>query len=108
VCTRPTEEEDLSPELEPLVVPYVTLVRILKGKEVTVTYRKMNGDIRELTGYLGEFDTRSSGNLVYFHELIDHQQDPASQVKCLSVERIGTIEHVEDGVMTVYNVMEAQ
>jgi hypothetical protein len=98
---------DLYPELEPLMMPYATLVRLLKGKEVTVTYVKKLGEIRELTGYLGELDSRSSGNLVYFHELIDHQQDPATQVKCLMIERIGTIEHFEDGVTTVYNVMEA-
>jgi hypothetical protein len=99
---------------EPLTMPYATLVRILKEKQVTVVYRKINGDLRELTGFLGEKDKRShSGKLVYFHELIDRPVAVVgaanTAVKCLMVDRIHSVEHVrtDTNQLTLYNVMEA-
>ena len=100
-----TEEEDPNPDAEPLPMPYSTLVRILEGKEVTVTYRKVNRDIRELTGFLGHLKGLSDGNLVYFHELIGGT--PPTACKCLIIDRILSVDHYNDGVHTSYTVLEA-
>jgi hypothetical protein len=102
------EEEDLYPELMPLVMPYATLMRILGKKEVVVTYRKKNGSLRELTGHLGQSDGRAAcDNLVYFHELVAGTGS-ATQVKCLLVDHILSVVKYEDGIHTAYAVMEAQ
>jgi hypothetical protein len=102
-CTQPDQEVK---DPEPLTMPYATLVRILDKKKVTVVYRKKNGDLRELTGFLGQLDSRTSGNLVYFHELVI-ATGSSCQVKCLTITNIQSVEHFEDGVMTLYRVLEA-
>jgi hypothetical protein len=118
-CTqeRPLEEKDLYPELEPLIMPYETLMRILGKKEVVVTYRKKNGDLRELTGHLGRSDACAvPGNLAYFHEIVAGQEmskmsklyKPKTDVKCLLVRQIKSVVLYEDGQRTVYGVLEAQ
>ena len=104
------EEKDLYPELEPLVMPYSTLMRVLDGKQVTMTYHKMNGEMRELTGKLGRSDGRAiGGNLVYFHELNPTNVLPnATSCKVLAVNRIMSVDHYdEDGSKTIYTVQEA-
>jgi hypothetical protein len=118
-CTAesPLEEKDLHHEDEPLVMPYLTLMRILGKKEVIVTYRKLNGDIRELTGHLGQSDARAaSGKLVYFHDIVAGQEmsrisklyKPKTVVQCLMLDHILSIVLYEDGIRTVYHVLEAQ
>lgn len=112
-------EEDLYPELgnnTPIRLPYLTLARILVRKVVNVTYRKKNGDIRELIGYLGTNDLRHVDSLLhYFHELDDDGVDSEiggglvkTNCKCLLVDRMINITHYdsESGIQTIYEVEE--
>jgi hypothetical protein len=107
-CTPQLTDPDLYPELEPLMMPYATLVRLLKEKEVTVTYHKKDGEIRELTGHLGQLDGRTNDTLVFFHELVNAPGGSATQVKCLTMDRIRRVVHYDQGLTTTYEVMEAQ
>ena len=100
----------------PIRLPYLTLARILNKKAVTVTYRKKNGDIRELTGFLGTNDLRHvDSKLHYFHELDDDGVDSdvsgafcKTSCKCLMVDRMISVVHydADTGVQTMYEVEE--
>jgi len=115
-CMEP--EKDLYPELgnaEPIRLPYLTLARILVKKVVNVTYRKKNGDLRELTGFLGTNDLRHvDSKLHYFHELDDDGVDSEvgglakTNCKCLMIDRIIHVTHfdADSGIQTIYEVEE--
>jgi len=101
----------------PIRLPYLTLARILNKQVVTVTYRKVNGDIRELTGFLGTNDLRHvDSKLHYFHELNDNGVDSdignnlMTSCKVLMVDRIINVTHYDAGsngaVQTMYEVEE--
>ena len=101
---------------EPIRLPYMTLARILTKKVVNVTYRKLNGDIRELKGFLGTNDMRHvDSKLHYFHELDENgvESDVSGAIcrtncKCLMVDRMMGVTHydADSGVETLYEVEE--
>jgi hypothetical protein len=96
-CQNQTPEEG-----DPIRLPYLTLVRILQKKVVTVLYRKKNGDLRELTGFLGLNDLRYiDSDLHYFHELdengVDSEMGGVAKTNCkvLNINRIYSVEHFD-------------
>jgi hypothetical protein len=103
---------------EPIKLPYLTLARILKQKVVTVLYRKKNGDMRELSGYLGTNDLRHlAANVHYFHEVDESGVDSdigggfvKTNCKCLIITRIYAITHYDKntGIPTEYSVEESE
>lgn len=116
-CPCAEVEKDLYPELKPITLPYLTLARILTKKVVDILYRKKNGDLRELKGFLGTNDLRHVDSLLhYFHELDDDgvESDVSGAIartscKCLMIDRILQVTHydADSGVQTLYEVQEA-
>ena len=110
-CTQDAQPEDDTP----IRLPYLMLARILKQMVVTVTYRKKNGDIRELTGFLGTNDLRHvDSQLHYFHELDENGVDgeigglAKTSCKCLMIDRMINVTRYDEksGVQTMYEVEE--
>jgi hypothetical protein len=84
-------EEELS---KPVVLDYDDLIAVIQDK-VRVTYHKKNGELRELTGFLG-LPHALRPDLVYFVEREYDSDEP--EVKCLIQKNIESVYQLETGL----------